>query len=107
MRRRTKSTARNGCATKPQEHTWICKWDLLGVLLFSLCKRGESAAGDTWATQEFTAGTRPLPFFGFGDEFGSDGIPFDVVADALEFGGVSDPVVEGLVVAQPFLPVCF
>lgn len=64
--------------------------------------RGKSTARDRSGTQEFSAGTGPIPVFGFGHEFGAHGIPFDVVADALEFTGISDPVVEGLILPKMF-----
>ena len=62
--------------------------------------RRESTIGNRRGTQEFSAGTRPLPVFRFDHEFSADGVRFDVEADALEFSGVSDPVVEGLVLPK-------
>jgi hypothetical protein len=102
MWQREKSTARNGCATKHQQQTRKGNQELLGVLLFSFCTRGESAARNRWGTQEFSAGTGPIPIFGFGGEIGADGIPFDVITDALEFSGISDPMIEGLILPKGF-----
>ena len=97
-----KSTAKNGCATKDQQQTRIGNQDLLGILLFCFCMRGKSTAGNRSGIREFSAGAGPLPVSGFGYKFGADGIPLDTVADALEFSGVSDPVIEGLILPKGF-----
>src|SRR5689334_8052439 len=85
---------------QPQHLEWPCHRDLLSVLLFTWCRRGKSAAGNRGGTKEFSAGTGPIPVFRFDREFGTHGIPFNVSADALEFSGVSDPMVEGLILPK-------
>jgi hypothetical protein len=97
---RERSTARNGCATKCQQKRGIGGKDLLGVLILLFCEQSEGAARNGWGTDEFSTGTGPTPIFGLGDEIGGDGIPFDVMANAFELGGVSDPMVEGLILPE-------
>lgn len=47
-------------------------------------------------------GAGPFPELGAGGEAGGYGVPFDIAADALEFVGIADPVVEGFVLPDGF-----
>lgn len=66
------------------------------------CRPGKGAAGNRFESTKFCAGAGPIPVFGPGHETCAYGVPLDVVADALELSGVSDPVVEGLVLPKGF-----
>src|SRR6266851_486812 len=85
----SKSTAKNGCATN----------EALGMGR-SFGKRAKNTAGNGWAAGEVAAGAGPFPVFRVGRELGVNGIPFDVAADALKFGGVPHPMIEGLVLPE-------
>jgi hypothetical protein len=62
----------------------------------------KGAAGNVTTAKEFAAGAGPFPIFWFGCEPGANGIPFDVVADALEFSGVPEPMIESLILPEGF-----
>jgi hypothetical protein len=119
-----KTTARNGCATnlknrngqgerekstQPRMAVPLNLKTELAVpegslmdLSFVRCRPGKGAAGNRFESTKFRAGAGPTPVFGPGHEICAYGIPFDVVADALEFGRVSDPMIEGLVLPKGF-----
>ena len=58
---------------------------------------GRSGAGHDYALKVRVACAGPLPVLGPGDEAGVNGVPLNVIADALEFGGIPNPMIEGFV----------
>ena len=60
--------------------------------------------GGGWgeALEVRVAGAGPFPIFGPVNESSANRVPFNVVADSLEFDGISDPMVERFVLPKGF-----
>ncbi len=64
---------------------------------------GRSGAGHDSALKVRVACAGPLPVLGPGDEAGVNGVPLNVIADALEFGGIPNPMIKISRAATPLM----